>query len=143
MLQAWASLLSLVQQLIFVSDVIGTTSDEPNPDLSNRRESCPKEGCPDGDRQNNVTLPLAAKGEGLDGISADLAEIPEGDPAWWNLLSKAKAELTRVTGTLHDTLNTITSRFADTIREILNKELYDIIAALLKKVEYIMFKPGE
>lgn len=78
-------------------------------------------------------------GEDMERIS-DLAEVP--DSAWWDLLTKAKNELARVTRTLYDTLNTITSNFAEIVRKIMNEEMYDIMATLLTKVEYLMFKPG-
>lgn len=115
-------------------------------------EACPKEGCPDHspdidgpstNKQSNASPPVTANdvNEGKDGIS-DLAEVPT-DPAWWHLLTQAKTELARVTGTLYDTLNTVTLRFAEIVRKIMNEELYDIIATLLTKVGSVMSKPGE
>ena len=58
-------------------------------------------------------------------------------------MSKAKTELTRVTKTLHDTLSSITTRFADIVRKIMNEELYDILTTSFMKVGNLMYKPGE
>ena len=112
-----------------------------------KAKSCPTEGCsngptPDGDGEGSSDLPMNMDdGEDTDRIS-ELAEVP--DLAWWDLLTKAKTELATVTKTLYDrdTLNTIKSNFAEIVRKIMNEELYDIMATLLTKVGYLMFKPG-
>ena len=67
--------------------------------------------------------------------ATELAEVP-GDPAWWDLLSKAKSELARVTRTLHDTLSSITSTFADIVRKIMTEDMYNILETLIKKIVY-------
>ena len=119
-------------------------------------KSCPSEGCPDGgspkdtdagradhEQQGNQFIQYpstTAAGENGDHTS-DLAEVP-GDPAWWDLLSKAKSELARVTHTLHDTLSSITSRFANIVRKIMNEEMYDILAILMTKIGNLMYQPG-
>ena len=112
----------------------------PTPDsVKTETDSCPHEGCPSEPTTEQIITepPLTAEyEEDMEKIN-ELAEVP--NPAWWDLLSKAKTELTRVTRTLHDTLSSITSKFADIVRHILNEELYDIIASTLTKV---MFKPG-
>lgn len=104
----------------------------PATDINNEGESCSKDDCPNG----------LTDGETLASPSvSDLAELP--DPGWWDLLGKTKAELVRITGTLYDTLNSITSKFADIVRQIMNEELYDILAKVMAKVGYVMFQPGE
>ena len=114
-------------------------------------KSCPSEGCPvtpkdaDHDRKHQgnqfIQYPPPTAGESEDRIS-DLAEVP-GDPAWWDLLSKAKTELARVTHTLHDTLSSITSKFAEIVRKIMNEEMYDILATLMTKIGNLMYQPGK
>ena len=117
----------------------------------NEHKSCPSEAdCPDtpkiSDEQQGSQFiqypPTSANlnSKGVDHVS-DLAEVP-ADPAWWDWLSKAKTELARVTSTLHDTLSSITSTFANIVRKIMNEELYDILATLMMKIGNLMYQPG-
>jgi hypothetical protein len=109
-------------------------------------KSCPSEGCPPAagtptdeashgrEQQDNLFVQYPPP-------TTELAEVP-GDPAWWDLLSKAKSELARVTHTLHDTLSSIASKFADIVRRIMNEEMYDILATLMTKMGNLMYQPG-
>ena len=128
---------------------VNVPAPESNEDTADNR-SCPKDGCPDKvsdtlddpSVNSSETLSPDQDGDTKPAVSSkDLAEVQ--DPGWWDLLSQAKTELTRLTGTLYDTLNTVTSTFADTVRKIMNEELYDILAVMFGKVGRVMLKPGE
>ena len=111
-------------------------------------KSCPSEGCPSGAAGTMPNDTASHNHEQEDNQvvqqpppATELAEVP-GDPAWWDLLSKAKSELARVTHTLHDTLSSITSTFANIVRKIMNEEMYDILATLMTKIGNLMYQPG-
>ena len=118
------------------SDFATVTNDD------GKSESCPSEGCPSGAAGTVPNDAASHDHEQEDNQvvqqpppATQLAEVP-GDPAWWDLLSKAKSELARVTHTLHDTLSSITSTFANIVRKIMNEDMYNILATLINKIVY-------
>lgn len=115
------------------------------PDLSNKRdrESCPAEGCPDSSGGDHEAPPPRDDEERDKKPKSEVAALP-GDPGVLNFLfNSATNGLATVGRTLYDTMSDMSSRFADTVRKIMNEELYDILAASASKVGQAIFTPGE
>ena len=119
------------------------------PDLSNERdrESCPTEGCPDSSEDSRgdheAPPPKEDNEEREKRPKSEVATMP-GDPGVLDFLfSSATNGLATVGRTLYDTMSDMSSRFADTVRKIMNEELYDILAASASKVGQAIFTPGE
>lgn len=120
-----------------VSEALG-----PDLDDGNRRrvlregESCPVEGCPYDNEE-----------DGHGGYSpprSEVIEFRDDEPGLLRTLwGSATTGLATVSRTLYDTLSDMSSRFADTVRKIISEELYDLLAASVKKVGAAMFSPGE
>ena len=124
-----------------------TVSEALGPDLNkNGRESCPKEGCPDESGQQTrggFSPPPTNKGEPEKG-SNEVATVSEDDPGLLKMiLGTASTGLATVSRTLYDTMSDMSTRFAETVRKIMNEELHDMIAASMKKIGQAFFTPGE
>ena len=128
-------------------------SEALGPDLSSggRREpregeSCPAEGCPHGneDGHGGYSPPKSTEREDdEEQKNREVAKVSDSDPGLFaTIFGSASTGLATVSRTLYDTLSDMTSRFADTVRKIMNEELYDLLAASAKKVGEAMFSPG-
>lgn len=133
-----------------VSTAKRTVSEALGPDLSKEgKESCPKEGCPDDvQTPGGYSPPPTSAGSNDEGTTeggSELAKVSKDDGIGLidRILGSASTGLARVGRTLYDTLNDLSSRFADTVRKIMSEELYDLIAGSMKTVGKAMFTPGE
>ena len=130
-------------------------SEALGPDLGNgerRRpregESCPAEGCPNDNTDSGhggYSPPKSTeKEDGEKGPNHEVAKVSDSEPGLFKtIFSSATTGLATVSRTLYDTLSDMSSRFADTVRKIMNEELYDLLAASAKKVGEALFSPGE
>ena len=133
-----------------VSTAKRTVSEALGPDLSKEgKESCPKEGCPDDvQSQGGYSSPpssASSNDEDTREGGNELAKVSEDDGIGLldRILGTASTGLSKVGRTVYDTLSDMSSRFADTVRQIMSEELYDLIAASVKTVGDAMFTPGE
>lgn len=133
-----------------VSTAKRTVSEALGPDLSKKgRDSCPTEGCPDDlQTQGGYSPPPTSEGTSNEGTREggnELAKVSEDDGIGLidRILGTASTGIAKVGRTLYDTLSDMSSRFADTVRQIMSEELYDLIASSAKKVGEAMFTPGE
>lgn len=140
------------------SDVIdvakNTMTEALGPDLNKnkREESCPKEGCPGGEEgtesvpDGDGSRPPSHSSEQRDkeDSKSEVARVSKDSPGLLNMIfGSASTGLATVGRTLYDTLNDLTSRFAETVRQIVSEELYDLMVASMKGVRKAMFTPGE
>lgn len=128
-------------------------SEALGPDLNNggRREpregeSCPAEGCPydNEDGHGGYSPPKSAEREGdEERKNHEVAKVSDSGPGLFTtIFGSATTGLATVGRTLYDTMSDMTSRFADTVRKIMNEELYDLLEATVKKVGEALFSPG-
>ena len=111
-------------------------------------ESCPAEGCPyeneDSGHSGGYNPPKREDGHENGPTNHEVAEVSDSDPGLFSkIFGSASTGLATVSRTLYDTMSDMTSRFADTVRKIMNEELYDLLVASAKKVGDAMFSPGE
>ena len=111
-------------------------------------ESCPAEGCPhdtnDDSGHGGYSPPKRDGDDDEKGPNHEVAKVSDSDPGLFStIFGSASTGLATVGRTLYDTLSDIMSRFADTVRKIMNEELYDLLAASAKKLGEAMFSPGE
>ena len=135
-----------------VSEVLG-------PDLSGNGDdrgrtpreggSCPAEGCPydneDSSGHGGYTPPPRGEDNEKEPSNHEVAKVSDSDHGglFAKIFGSATTGLATVGRTLYDTLSDMSSRFADTVRKIMNEELYDLLAAAAKKVGRSMFSPGQ
>lgn len=130
-------------------------SEALGPDLSNggrrrprKGESCPAEGCPYDDEDSGhggYSPPKSTESEDSEeGPNREVAKVPDSEPGLFKtIFGSASTGLATVGRTLYDTLSDMSARFADTVRKIMNEELYDLLATSVKKVGEALFSPGE
>ena len=111
-------------------------------------ESCPAEGCPYDNQDGHGGYsppPNSNEKEGDEGrTNHGVAKVSDDYTGLWKtIFGSASTGLATVGRTLYDTMSDMTSKFADTVRKIMNEELYDLLAASAKKVGEAMFTPGE
>lgn len=111
-------------------------------------ESCPAEGCPydnEDSGHGGYTPPPKGEDNGKEPSNHEVAKVSDGDHGglFAKIFGSATTGLATVGRTLYDTLSDMSSRFADTVRKIMNEELYDLLAASAKKVGDAMFSPGQ
>jgi hypothetical protein len=135
-----------------VSEALGPDLND-NGDVSGRTpregEACPAEGCPYDNEQSDSGhggySPPKREDSGENGPNHEVAKVSDSDPGglFATIFGSATTGLAKVSRTLYDTLSDMSSRFADTVRKIMNEELYDLLAASAKKVGEALFSPGE
>ena len=111
-------------------------------------ESCPAEGCPYDDNEasghGGYTPPPKGEDKEKEPSNREVAKVSDDDGGLLaKIFGSATTGLATVGRTLYDTLSDMSSRFADTVRKIMNEELYDLLAASAKKVGEAMFSPGQ
>lgn len=117
------------------------------PDLNDKeRDSCPREGCPDGEQTQGGYSPPTSSGSLDDEDKGnELAKVSEDERIGLldRIFGTATTGIATVGRTLYDTMSDMSSRFAETVRTIVSEELYDLMAASAKKIGEAMFTPGK